>query len=743
VPVNRQGYHTNGYDLKNAMPFNKMLEDNPKRLYYNFSLQNNFCVIDLDKCFKPNGEIETFAKQVIDEFKDLNPYIEYSMSRNGLHVILTSTDSFKKLGNVEVKLKNTHEKYSNLHPKAGIEILQHQHCITLTGDVYNHFQPKSLGKTTKVVREFFNRVKTLSQKNIDNLKASMKKKLENKTVDIDDVFGLIKSKVSINQVFEHYKIYVTNNGNINCPFPGHQDNTPSFTIYNYSDSFYCHGCKSGGTIIDFVMVKEQCRNLEAAKKLNEWFELGLDFDTYSKNIDHDWVLIGDDDKVYVDLTILRDHITNDHHVVYTEQALYYYNEGKYQEIQSTELKLLIENHMPTVYNNKFKKSNYVDEVYLQLKRNFKTYKMFNKDQHLANFKNCSVRLTPNTDDIEIVNHNPENLITYQCAGNYNPDEKCDTWQKFLNETLPEEQQKLLQEIMGYTLIMNNRAKKFFGFYGVGDTGKSVILRTITNILGMDYVSAVPLQNLTSKRTKFEVATLVNKMANICGDIPSSPIEDSNIVKQLTGDDPIFSEKKHKDGVVLYNTARLIFSMNFLPASYDKSMEFFKRFIIIPFTNPVPEDKQDKHLIEKFNIDGVIAWAMTGLRRLIKNNLVFSETVTNKDLIQQYIKMDAPGLDFVDEFCEVTGNSNDHILQNNLMKYFKYFCNEIIGQPMTGKMSTKKLVSQITTRYTETKYRKNLNNPLTNSKNGRGISNIRIKDEFLKEFEAFKNINPQY
>ena len=67
------------------------------------------------------------------------------------------------------------------------------------------------------------------------------------SISIISVLGVYGIK--INQYTKH----------IMCPFNQRhkdgQDKSPSFTIYSHTNSFWCFGCKTGSTPIDFVMNK--------------------------------------------------------------------------------------------------------------------------------------------------------------------------------------------------------------------------------------------------------------------------------------------------------------------------------------------------------------------------------------------------------------------------------------------------------------------------------------------------------
>lgn len=45
-----------------------------------------------------------------------------------------------------------------------------------------------------------------------------------------------------------------------CPMPGHEERTPSFTIYPDTNHFYCYGCGRGGDPLKFIQYMERLEN---------------------------------------------------------------------------------------------------------------------------------------------------------------------------------------------------------------------------------------------------------------------------------------------------------------------------------------------------------------------------------------------------------------------------------------------------------------------------------------------------
>src|SRR5687768_14977819 len=62
-----------------------------------------------------------------------------------------------------------------------------------------------------------------------------------------------------------------------CPF--HQEKTPSFHVNPQRQSFYCFGCKAGGSAFDFVMKRDRVEFKEALELLAR--QAGIDLPSFT------------------------------------------------------------------------------------------------------------------------------------------------------------------------------------------------------------------------------------------------------------------------------------------------------------------------------------------------------------------------------------------------------------------------------------------------------------------------------
>lgn len=89
-----------------------------------------------------------------------------------------------------------------------------------------------------------------------------------------DSFEKVKELVSMPEIAAAYGLEVKRNGFARCPW--HTDKTASMKLYDGRRGFYCFSCHRGGDVISFVSTYFNISPLEAARKINSDFGLGLD-----------------------------------------------------------------------------------------------------------------------------------------------------------------------------------------------------------------------------------------------------------------------------------------------------------------------------------------------------------------------------------------------------------------------------------------------------------------------------------
>lgn len=86
--------------------------------------------------------------------------------------------------------------------------------------------------------------------------------------------------VSFVKIFKYYNIPLDSfNRKCVCPFSKHKggrESTPSFYFYPDTNTFWCFGCKTGTTVVDFVANIEHCAKANAAFKILNIFNSPLD-----------------------------------------------------------------------------------------------------------------------------------------------------------------------------------------------------------------------------------------------------------------------------------------------------------------------------------------------------------------------------------------------------------------------------------------------------------------------------------
>ena len=93
----------------------------------------------------------------------------------------------------------------------------------------------------------------------------------------NNIFERVKERVSMLEVAKFYGFEPNRAGFVRCAF--HNEKTPSCKLYDRN--FFCFGCQTGGTIVDFTSKLFNLTPIDAVKKINSDFNLGLSLESHA------------------------------------------------------------------------------------------------------------------------------------------------------------------------------------------------------------------------------------------------------------------------------------------------------------------------------------------------------------------------------------------------------------------------------------------------------------------------------
>jgi len=235
-----------------------------------------------------------------------------------------------------------------------------------------------------------------------------------------------------------------------------------------------------------------------------------------------------------------------------------------------------------------------------------------------------------------------------------------------------ERMKLIGEMLGYCLTPSCKFHKSFMLVGEGSNGKSVLLDIMDYIWGSKNISDVDICELDKPFARVSLfGKLINKSSEIEGNLKTT-----SFFKKIVSGDMLDGEFKNKDRFSFPSTTKLIFAMNSLPVTKDKSDGLYRRLCIIPFNKQFKGDEIDIDLSEKLKseADGIFFFALQGLKRLHKQKK-FTESVEVNNKLEEY-KLDSnPVKQYMEEKYIVVEDESKGIKSGDLYESYIVWCGD--------------------------------------------------------------------
>ena len=202
--------------------------------------------------------------------------------------------------------------------------------------------------------------------------------------------------------------------------------------------------------------------------------------------------------------------------------------------------------------------------------------------------------------------------------------------------------------MAYNICRDKFMQRIMALCGGGSNGKGTYAKLNYKFLGEDNCVASEIKNLSED--KFEPAVLYQKLLCVMGEVHYDDLKNTNQLKKLGGEDKMSFQFKNKTPFTEDNTATCMCLTNSMPITPDKTIGFYRKWLIIDFSNQF--NQVDKNLIDAIPKKEFENLAKKLLR--ILKELYVKPHFTNEgdfdERAKRYEERSNPVMRFVEEEC---------------------------------------------------------------------------------------------
>jgi len=227
-------------------------------------------------------------------------------------------------------------------------------------------------------------------------------------------------------------------------------------------------------------------------------------------------------------------------------------------------------------------------------------------------------------DLKLHDHSPKYGKTFTMPFNYVPERagEAHKWLEYLERSWGDdadyaEKVMALQEAFAATMFgVAPKFQRAFLLHGKAGSGKTQALEILRAMMPPAASCSIP-PTLWGER--FQLAPMVGKTLNICGELPEEATIDGRAFKEIVeGTD---QNTEFKGGAIFQFKPKAAqwFGSNHLPRSRDTSRGFVRRWLIFDFLRVVPDNEK---IVDFYKVliaeerEAIAAWAVQGLKRLL-------------------------------------------------------------------------------------------------------------------------------
>lgn len=225
---------------------------------------------------------------------------------------------------------------------------------------------------------------------------------------------------------------------------------------------------------------------------------------------------------------------------------------------------------------------------------------------------------------------------------YDPNAKCDLWQAFLREVLPDRASRaILQMFLGLGLVERSTVFSDFAnreqakvevcllLIGKGSNGKSVIFQTVMGVFGRNKVSSADYDAVTGNGDEGmrNRRLMRDKVFNWSTENESTSFgKRDGVFKKMISGEPTLDRKIGGDVTENFNIPYFVFSLNETPKMATYAL--LRRLQVIAFDVIIPEEKQNKSLAYELSKEysGIFNWMARGALEIKRRKFRFPQSI---------------------------------------------------------------------------------------------------------------------
>ena len=258
-------------------------------------------------------------------------------------------------------------------------------------------------------------------------------------------------------------------------------------------------------------------------------------------------------------------------------------------------------------------------------------------------------------EVDLRAHDPESRLTYCLDVEFKPDAQCLRYDEALQGIFakakdPTDMARHLNEIFGYAIQPIRDIPMYVLLHGGGDNGKTVLVQTITRLMGPTSAHWGRIDKVENNR--FAIGSLVGKLLFVDDDVTTGTRLPDGFLKAISERKLLTGERKFKDTFEFVCVALPILLCNNFPSLADLSHGMLRRAYVVPFDRTFTDKDRDPHLFSHIwahEMSGVLNRALEGLRRLRKQGR-FKLPVDCERAYVEWLAAANPLFAFIEERC---------------------------------------------------------------------------------------------